>query len=57
MGVKGADKKQLDEMRVEVGMKESSKKKFARSIWACHVDTMGDENLTKRANARKLAGN
>ncbi len=30
-------------MRVQVGVKESSKKKLARSTWAGHVEKMGDE--------------
>ena len=38
-------------------MKESSKKEFARSVWAVQVNKMGDGNLAKRANARKLDGN
>ena len=32
-------------------MKESSKKEFARSVWAVQVNKMGDGNLAKRANA------
>ena len=31
-------------MRVEVGVKESSKKKLVRSTWAGRVDKMTDEN-------------
>ena len=34
----------MNEMRVEVGIKESPKKKLARSTWAGHVDKMADEN-------------
>ena len=37
-------------------MKERSKKKLARSIWADHVDKMGDEKLAKRADAQKVEG-
>ena len=38
-----------------VGMKESSKKKLARSTWAGHVEKMGDEKLTKR-DVQKVEG-
>ena len=40
-------------MRVEVGTKGNSKKKLARSTWADHVETMGDEKLSKRADGQK----
>ncbi len=43
-------------MRVEVGMKESSKKKLLKSTWVGHVQKMGDENLAKRADAQKVEG-
>ena len=39
----------MDEMRVEVGVNESSKKKLVRSTWAGHVPNNGDEKLAKRA--------
>ena len=32
-------------MRVEIGVKESFKKKLVRSTWAGHVEKIGDENL------------
>ena len=35
----------MNEMRVEVGVKESSKKKLVRSTWAGHVAKMGDEEI------------
>ena len=41
---------------MEVGMKERSKKKLARSTWAGHVEQMGDEKLAKRADAQKVDG-
>ena len=45
----------MKEMRVEVGMKESSKKKLVRSTWAGHVEKMGDEKLAKwRGNGGEL---
>ena len=50
--------KRVNELRVEVGMKNSFKKKLVRSRlkWAGHVERMGDENLTKRADAQKVGG-
>ena len=49
--VKRADKRRMEELRVTVGMNESFKKKFVRSmlIWTCHVERMGDGKLAKRA--------
>ncbi len=44
-------------MRVQVGEKESSKKKLARSTWAGHVEKMGDEKQAERADAQKVKGN
>ena len=40
---------------MEVGVKESAKKKLARSrlIWA---ERMGDEKLAKRADSQKVKG-
>jgi len=46
----------MDYMRVEVGMKESSKKKLLKSTWFGHVQKMGDENLAKIADAQKVEG-
>ena len=45
MGVKRADNRKLDEIRVEVGVKESLKKKLVtrRLIWVGHVERIGDE--------------
>ena len=36
-------------MRVEIGVKESVKKKLVRSTRASRVERMGDEKLAKRA--------
>ena len=49
----------MDEMRLEVGVKGSFKKKLvkSRSTWAGHVKRMGDEKLKKRADAQKVEGN
>ena len=49
----------MNELRVEVGVKESFKTKLARSRvpWAGHVDRMGDDYLAKRADARKVDWN
>ena len=43
----------MDVLRVEVGVKENVKKKFVMSMlkWAGRVKRMGDEKLTKRADA------
>ena len=46
----------MDEMRVEVEVKESSKKKLMRSTWAGPVGKMGDDKLAKRADARNVLG-
>ena len=43
-------------MRVEAGVKESSKTKLVRSTWAGHVEKMGDEKLAKRTDAQKVEG-
>ena len=43
-------------MRVEVGVKESSKQKYVGRTWAGHVKK-GDEKLVKRAVAPKVEGN
>ena len=58
MGVKRADKRRVDELRVEVGVKDSFKKKLVRSrlTRAGHVERRGDEKLTKRTDAQKMDG-
>ena len=58
MGVKRADKRRVDELRVEVGVKERFKKKLVRSSLtrAEHVERMGDEKLTRRTDAQKMDG-
>ena len=49
VGVKRANKRRMDELRVEVGVRETFKKKLVRGRvkWAGHVERMGDENLAK----------
>ena len=49
MGLKTADTRRMDKLRVEVGVKESFKKKlvWSRLKWAGHVERMGDEKLTE----------
>ena len=44
MGVKRVDEKRMDEMRVEIRVKECFKKKLARSrlTWAGHMERKGD---------------
>ena len=46
----------MDELKVEVRVKDSFKMKPARSrlMWAGHVERMGDEKLAKRADAQKV---
>jgi len=41
---------------MEAGVKDSSKKKLARSRWAGYVDKMRDKNLAKRADTQKVEG-
>ena len=49
--VKRANKRRMDELRVEVGVKESVKKKLVRSrlTLASHVERIGDEKLANRS--------
>ena len=61
VGVKRADKRRMNELRVEVGGRReevSFKKTLARSrlTWAGHVDRMGDEKLSKSADVQKVEG-
>ena len=44
MGGKRVDRKRVDEVRGEIGEKESFNNKLVRSrlVWAGHVDRMGD---------------
>ena len=58
VGVERSDKRRMDELRVEVGLKESFKKKLvmSRLTWAGHVERMGDEKMAKRADAQKVKG-
>ena len=53
MGVKKVDKRIMDELTVEVGMKESFMKTLmsSRLTWDGHVERMGDEKLAKGADA------
>ena len=41
----------MDQMRVEVGMNQSSKKNLVMSTWASYVEKIGDEKLANRADA------
>ena len=58
VGVKRADKRRTDELKVEVGVKEMFKTKWARSslTMASHAERMGEEELAKRADAQKVEG-
>lgn len=57
-GVKRTDKRRMNELRVEVGVIESLKKKLVRSRlkWAWHVERMGGERLAKKADAQRVEG-
>ena len=55
MGVKRADKRNSDELGVEIGVKESSKMKLSRT-WAGYVETMTDEKLAKLTDSQKVKG-
>ena len=48
----------MDELRMEVGVKESFKKNMvtSRLKWVGHVERMGDEKLAKGADAQKVEG-
>jgi len=43
-------------MRVEVGMKERSTKKFASSTWAVNIKQMGDEKTGKELRCPENRG-
>ena len=46
----------MDELRVEVGVKESFKKKWVSSRLKWTVERMGDKKIAKRADAQKMEG-
>ena len=48
----------MDELTVEIGVKESVKKKLvmSRLKWAGHMERMADEKLAKRSDAQKGEG-
>ena len=52
MGVKRIDKRRIEELREEVGVRESLTRELVRSQlkWAGHVERMEGVRLTKRAN-------
>ena len=41
---------------MEVGVKESSKKKLVKNTWACHVEKMEDEKMAMRADTQTMEG-
>ena len=55
MGVKRADKRRMDEMRVEVEVTESARK-LVRGTRAAYMEGMGDNKLAKRTDAQKVEG-
>ena len=59
VGDKRADKRRMDELRVEVGVKENFKNKLAMSslTLAGHAERMGDKKkLAKRADIQTVEG-
>ena len=58
VGVKREGRRRKDELRVEVGEKESFKKKLVRSRlkWTGHVKKMTDKKLAKSSEALKVEG-
>ena len=54
MGVKRADKRRMVELRMEIEVEESFKRKLVRSRakWAGHVERMGD-NIGRHEMPRK----
>ena len=52
VGVKMADKRRMDELRVEVGVKDSFKNNLVKTRlkWTGHVERMG-EKLANRSHA------
>ena len=56
MGLERADKRRMDELRVEVGVKESFTRKLVRRRFKrpSQVERMGGEKLAKRPDAQKL---
>ena len=58
VGVKKVDQRRMDELRVEVRVRESLKNTLVRSRlkWAGHVKRMGGEKLAMKADARKVEG-
>ena len=56
VGVKRAEKRIIDEIRVEIDVKERVKKKLVRSTRAGRVERMGDAKLAKRADTQTAEG-
>ena len=46
----------MDEPRLEIGVKESFKKKFVSRTWAGFVEKMVEEKLANRAGSQKVEG-
>ena len=58
VGVNRLDKGRMEELREEVGVRESLMRKLVRSRlkWAGHVERMEGEWLMKRAHALRVEG-
>ena len=52
MGGKRADKRRMNELRVDVAVKENFNLRNLK--WASHVERRGDNKCTKRAYAQKV---
>ena len=58
MAVKRVDKRRMDELRVEVQVKESFKKTLVRNMfkWSAHVERMQIKNWQRYQMPRKRRG-
>ena len=56
--VKRTEKRRMEGLREEVGVREGLMRKLGRSRlkWACHVERMEWERLAKRAEALRVEG-
>ena len=57
-GIKRVDKRRTEELREDIGVKKSFRRKLARSWlkWAGHLERIAGERLTKRAGVPRMEG-
>ena len=55
-GVKRIDKRRMEELREEVGVRESHEEADEEPKWAGHVERMKGVRLTKRADVLRVEG-